>query len=130
MHSENSFFRVDINCFFFNCYLYNYHTTIIIYRYITRTVLVPFVEGASNSGVISRMEADKILRSAIKDASKAASLAIGLDFNTAEVQSELKIILRKIEEVLPGNTHQRVKVSYGWLILCTQMVKITVAMHF
>lgn len=72
------------------------------------------------------MEADKILRKAIKNASSAASLAIKLDVSNAEVDAELKKILRTIEEVLPGNTHQRVLISNGWLLLCTQMVKTTV----
>lgn len=69
------------------------------------------------------MQADKILRRAIKEASRAAYLDIGLNFNTAEVDIELKTILHAIEEVLPGKTPQRVHISYGWLILCTQMVK-------
>jgi crotonobetainyl-CoA:carnitine CoA-transferase CaiB-like acyl-CoA transferase len=70
------------------------------------------------------MEADKILRMAIHNASRAASLAIGLDFKSPEAEEELKTLLRDIEVVLPKNTPHRVIISYGWLLLCTQMVNI------
>lgn len=91
-------------------------------RYISRTVLVPFVEGVSTSDVVKRMEADRRLMNAIENGYKVAALAIGLDFTTDQANTQLKSILSAIQKILPSTTPQRVYISYGWLILCTQMV--------
>ncbi len=82
------------------------------------------MDNTSTFNVVERMEADRELKKAIENGHKAAFLALGLDFITKEVDIQLKSILGNIQKILPDNTPQRVYLSYGWLILCTEMVNI------
>lgn len=86
---------------------------------------MPFVDCDIADDVVSRMEADSRLKRAIEGGYKAAVIATGMDYSTEEVTSRLKVILTQIQEMLPANTSHRLYISYGWLILCTEMVIIT-----
>lgn len=79
------------------------------------------MESVAPADAIGRMRADKELSLAMGKAHQVASLAIGLDFGCEEVQSHLEQILLNLQELLP-RTHQRIYLSYAWLMLCTQMV--------
>ena len=94
-------------------------------RYITRVVLVPFVDSnLQHIGVIERMEADQALQLAMAGAHKAASLALAMDITPGTIKYDHDLILRKLQDLLPVATPQRIYISYSWLLLCTEMVNV------
>lgn len=89
------------------------------FRYITRTVLIPFTSSDATVSVLDQMEADKRLKAACVKAQTAVSLATQLELND---EVGLRQILEKLQELLPASTPQRLYISYGWLIQCTKQV--------
>ena len=90
-------------------------------RYITRTVLIPFDEGAPVPAA-SRVIADQKLRTVMKSqAGKAASLmvAVGGYLVCRNASYMFRKIITHVESLLPDNCCHRLLVSYSWLLLAT-----------
>jgi len=106
------------------------HKDTFPHRYISRTVLIPFVEDASQGDVILRMDADEQLQQAMESASQALPLAIGLESDLEMAANDLKTILKRLQDIFPSFTPQRIYISYGWLLLCTLMVWSSIYMFY
>ncbi len=84
-------------------------------RYITRTVLVPFMENTSTFNVVERMEADRELKKAIENGHKAAFLALELDFTTKEVDIQLIKEHTKKHSKDPTRQHSPASLLILWM---------------
>ncbi len=91
-----------------------------LHRYITRSVLIPFIEGQFDDNAVSRMAIDQALNEAIENVPKATSLVIAL-IVASGTKELLENIIGKIQTYLKS-APQRLYISYGWLLLCTFLV--------
>lgn len=98
----------------------------IHFRYITRTVLIPFVDG-EHVPATKRADADRHLRKVMdNDASQAVGVIISIGkYLCSDAGSvSLNIVMEDVEAKLPEGTCQRLVTSYSWLLLATFKVSL------
>ena len=104
---------------------YTYHllcytSLTFVCRYITRAVIIPFVD-SRNLPAAERIDVDRTLQCAVHKAGRAAGtmIALGNCLTGPEAQQELKEIVKQVESYLPNLQCHRLIVSYSWLLLAT-----------
>ena len=99
------------------------------YRYISRTVLIPFQASTDSTLTpVDRIKADGKLKKAMTKASAAAGTVIELGsvMFSGEGVNELEGILTRVSSFLPRTCPQRVFVSYSWLLFATLKVIVII----
>jgi len=94
-------------------------------RYISRVALVKFTKVTSEKTPAERMKADRKLLEAMKSASRGVGTIIKIGSTVIEDESSLDGILKRLKELLPVATRQRIFTTYGLLLHCTFTVSDT-----
>ena len=98
----------------------------MLYRHISRTVLIPFIacDGSTGSSLTAsdRARVDDELQKAIKNANMAAGTMIRLGQTLQTTKDQARLLMDNVAAAIGEQMLQRLYVSYGWLLHATYMV--------